>query len=109
MPGMQSCAVGGIVYGPAPGSSGCGQSDGAQVSQHVALAAQTFGMLECLQYAFAQVARAVPGQMTQHMRRNDGADRVAEVSVPQKGKNSFAHRISWVFLCLPGEQTASLI
>ena len=93
--------MGEIVDGPAPGSSGRRQSDGAQVSEHVTLAAQTFGMLERLKHAFAQVAWAVLGQVAQHVGRDDGADRAGDTNMPSMGKNRFPHRISWVFLSLP--------
>ena len=97
----QPGAVGEIVYGPAPGSSGCGQSHGTQPSQHVTLAAQTFGMLERLKRALAQLLRAVLGQVSQHVGWDDGADRAADMNMPSMGKNIFPHSISWVFLFLP--------
>ena len=97
----QSGAVGEIVDGPAPGSSGCGQSHGAQVSEHIPLAAQALRMLERLEHAFAQVIRAVLGQMTQYVGWDDCADRAADANQPLMGENTFPHRISWVFLALP--------
>jgi hypothetical protein len=97
----QSGAMGEIVDGPAPGSSGCGQSHGAQVSKHVTMAAQTFGMLERLQRALAQLLRAVPGQVAQHVGRDDGADRAADMPPMVKNMNIFPHRISWIILSLP--------
>ena len=89
----QSGPVVQVVDGSAFCPRGRGESHGAQVSEHVTLAAQPLGMLERLQDSFAQLFGSILGQVAEHVGGDDRADRTAGRDGALIGVMVFPHKL----------------